>query len=326
MRCPEASLFSELRESLITNLQRAFGEIENPDLPDGVDVEDPVNGKQVSIEVRYIPRQRLSTLVRSKANDEFWIALDDIYISPKEADAVLRVSRVFDVNGRRIGVASRYPKVSISDEVSQCVAKYNESGRGKRVVLADDGTYSGGTIVEAIKWLKARHITVDRIYLGFCTKDGETKIYDELEALQYPPVEIGASLMVDKRNVFVWVCERDFYLGAPRSGRTLGKRTLNKEAETSDSEIGFSYVMPFAGKRKGGNIEQGDWNGFSRSQVRDSIKLWEAIESVNSIAKPFTVEDIGRFPGPGASDKYEQYRRKPWIEYIRDVVAPYFDI
>jgi hypothetical protein len=231
--------------------------------------------------------------------------------------------RLYDQDGFKVGVGSRPLGKDVDEQLSDCERVYNSTASPKPViVLADDGTYSGSSIVEAATLLKNRRIIVQKIKLGFCTNEGMDTIY-KLAEEGFPALELSPSLIVDKArgHVYTWVCERDFYLGVPRSGRPYGSLKKSGRADPSENPIAFAYIEPFAASRRGGGVKRG-LIAFSRDQILRSLDLWRAIEDANHVR--FKVSDIPRFPGPGLEKEYEHYRDKYWTDYIYAVAGVMF--
>lgn len=290
-------VFETLRDRLQSNLDDVFS----------VAVEDEASKTAIHIEVRYVYRKRLRTLIREENDGEFWIALDDVCVP--RAEVQLDLCRLYDQDGFKIGVGSRPQGKTLEEQLHDCERAYNAlAGPKPVVVLADDGTYTGDSIVEAAHALGERGIVVQRVNLGFCTNEGAARIQQSL-----PGIEIGASVIVDKtRHVYHWMTERDFYLGVPRSGSPYGS-LQGKRPMACEIPIGLAYLEPFSASRRTGKIRRG-LMAFSRSQILSSLELWKAVEEANGLR--LRVSDIPRFPGPGLVPEYRRYADTLWLDYI----------
>jgi hypothetical protein len=303
---PDPSFFEGLRSDLARAIQHA--------VRDGVKDE---SGRKFEIVVRTLELRDLKELRREPGDRrEFWIALDDVTVP--SWDFHLQVTRIYDCDARKLGVGSRDGDRTILQQIADCQAKYAAYERttsDPRIVLADDGAYEGGSIIDLAHKLKKHDLPVSTVKLGFATSKG----YDAIRAALRPPeFDIHASVGVSNSTDIVWVCERDFYLGVPRGGRTYGLTQKPDDAVPHKLPISFPYVEPFAVARGGGAMDVGKYS-FGRSQIEASIRLWSEIERLNN--KVFLVSDIPRFPGPGLEKEYAIYKGLPWIEYIRKVAS-----
>lgn len=310
LKCPPAELFEELRADLIAALEHAFRE--------------PVGDDKHKVAIKPLRLTDLHVIRRDPSDKrDFWITLDDVAVPSH--DYHLEITRIYDMDARKIGVGPRIGAKTLLQQVADCQAKYFEYARtalDPQIVLVDDGAYEGGSVLAVADMLKKHDLPVSVVNLGFSTSKGLKAI---AEALCPPEFEqhatIGVSKFIEIDAVHVWVCERDFYLGVPRSGRTFGFSEKPDRALPHQSRISFPYVEPFAVARGGGSIDIGKYS-FGRAQVLASIRLWSEIERLNN--RTFMVADIPRFPGPGLEREYAIYEKTPWIEYIRKIALPVF--
>lgn len=311
LSAPARPFFDELRTDLERELQHAFRD----------EVEGEA-GEKYRVAIKPIRIDQFSELRRKRGDrSEFWIALDDITVP--SFDYHLQVTRIYDRDARKLGVGSRNGAKTILQQIADCQAKYGTYSSTKdrpTIVLADDGAYEGGSILDIARRLKQQNLSVSKVKLGFATGKG----YDAIRKAMCPPefdehVTISVSHSQDIEGVHVWVCERDFYLGVPRGGRTYGVPQQPDGAAPHDLPISFPYVEPFAVSRGGGSMAVGKFS-FGRAQIEASIRLWSEIQKVNG-GQIFLVEDIPRFPGPGLEGEQMLHAKTPWLEYIKKVAA-----
>lgn len=307
---PNPSFFEELRSDLVSAIQHAFRD----------EVEDEL-GKKYRVVVHALGLLDLRDVRREPGDRrEFWITLDDITVP--SWDYHLEVTRIYDRDARKLGVGSRNRTKTILQQIADCQAKYAayaETTSNPKIVLADDGAYEGGSILRVARELKKHGLPVHTVKLGFATSKGYDAILTEMQPPEFDRhVNLGVSSSSKTEGIHVWVCERDFYLGVPRSGRTYGILQQPDGAAPHKLPICFPYVEPFAVSRGGGSMNVGKFS-FGRSQIEASIRLWSEIERLND--KTFLVSDIPRFPGPGLEAECALYAELPWIEYIKKVAS-----
>ena len=233
---------------------------------------------------------------------EFWVSLDPLY-SPN-ADFFLSVNRVQDENfpdvegpGVRAGAPIGSGDIGISKanthemsyeaQLEGCLDAYRDALEAATVdqlsvIIADDGTFTGGTVFRTIEALEERagkraqfDFAISEIRWAFCTIDTlarEYPAYLRRRGGTRDPLAIRLNLVLAKEILLDWVCERDFYIGVPRSGRTVGRVQSPGMpgkpwlAENGRTTAGRPYLEPW------GDI--GEWASIgprarSRIQPRD---------------------------------------------------------
>lgn len=290
LRAPDSDFFTLLNNRLKRHLQKyAF--------------EKPVKGHSVKVDL--VQRERFVHLEKPKSDPSFWITLDDVYV--RGADFCIRETRIYDPNnfyGDDLGIGAAPGENPLSEQVDDCVRKYVEQGEPSEVILADDGTYSGGSIKKALSELNQKGIYVTEIRLAFCTIGSLQEIekyvidHDKQCGIKYWP-----GLVVNRDiSLMDWVCQRDFYLCVPRAGRTAGIVNSRKdpnlprpEPKALIPEQGFSYLDHYGPIHEAGSIRQNE-RPFSNQMVSDSIRLWQEIEKLNDNFR-MTIGECPRYPG-----------------------------
>jgi hypothetical protein len=306
MRPLPQSVFDDLRERLSEDLRAvAFG---NSDA-----------GGAVSI--RFQTRHRLNNLEKADNDSRFWIAMDDVYV-PK-SNFLVQVTRVYDKHGEHLLGRSHRPESegdSLPIQIHRCRDAYDmfkktTGNLRPEVVLADDGTFTGDSVLEILESLyEEAEIDVTHLCFAFQTTESLIKIRDKLRAqgrnISYSPSEvISATGLVD------WVCERDFFLGVPRSGRTAGSMDDGKVVPSANPIIGYPYVCPWGPIREGANVEVGQFE-LSARLTSHSIELWQAVERANG-GRKLKVSELPRFPGPPFSTS--EIQGLDLIDYLMNV-------
>lgn len=306
LETPPSLLFDKLRKRLKSNLEAALGS--------GAGVE-------------YVQPAKFRFLREWDAQSEFLISLDDVYF--KQADAHIRLTRLWDepFDKKALGVGRRPYTDSLAMQYAKCVAAH-EKGSGskgdRKVILADDGTFTGGTLTTVIGELLARGIRVKEVRVVLCTVESIAEM-NEFAYKNGLKVTYSPGIVIDRdRDLIDWVCERDFYPGVPRSGRTHGRRKLERVEPLENPAVGYPYTFPLGPVQEGATI-LGKALRFSAEQLNASIELWnniietnvERLRGANRITlrrlscADATLEGgprmLGNFPGPpdwwpGAAD------------------------
>jgi hypothetical protein len=143
----------------------------------------------------------------------------------------------------------------------------------KEVILVDDVLFTGSLMEVVLSILSKMGIKVPVVCVGIGVREG-------IERLKKFGIEVKCVRRYE--SVVDEICERDFYPGVPLSGRLVkGKEN-----------IGAPYILPFGDPEKWASIPRQWAQGFSQFCLKQTIKLYEAIEQ--SSDKIVLCEDLGR--------------------------------
>jgi hypothetical protein len=136
--------------------------------------------------------------------------------------------------------------------------KIRQAGINK-VCLVDDVIFSGSLIERVIKLLSYIGVEVAAVRAGVGIGEGMKRISN----LNY-----SVTCLKEYEAVTDEVCERDFYLGIPYSGRSL----------INGGNIGMPYILPFGKPEKWASVPNLVQNSFSEFCIKQSIVLFEAVQ------------------------------------------------
>lgn len=208
------------------------------------------------------------------------ISLDPVYFP---GDFSLALTRTVDKNLVDRGLRHRYGSLNLLKQISPLKT------RGlKEVCLIDDVIFSGVLAEKIIKLLSNLGLEVVLVCAGVGISEGLNKINHARE--------ISCARVY--KNVVDEVCERDFYLGIPFSGRSL-----------LDSEnVSLPYFLPFGKPDKWASIPVQKQKEFSLFCLNQSISLFREIEK--SSKKLINCCDIERkVPGQIMNGSYLNFLR-----------------
>lgn len=194
------------------------------------------------------------------------ISLDTIYFS---GDYLIELTRSVSQEGLDKGLRHRFG----SDTLLRQLNKLKNSSI-KEVGVYDDVIFSGVLAERIIKLLFVLGINVSKFYAGIGIQEGIDKIKNLFS------IEVDCAYVYSK--VVDEVCERDFYLGIPYSGRSL----------IEEDNFGLSYILPFGKPEAWASIPNEYQEYFSIFCINQTIKLFEEIE--NSSSKIVYCSDIDR--------------------------------
>lgn len=267
---PDDDFFNCLRDELIEHLKELFQSV-----------------RLVSYSVL---RNRLTEKIEGWRNNNTLVSLDRIY---NEAHFYIESNRIMAVHKDKertwfesIGLGPR-PKFPPPGRFPLIKEQIEEIPKDVPIVLIDDGCYSGESLVEILNLFSESGHKIKKIIIGIFT--GRAK---SLLSKRFPDIEIDA--VYEFPNSIDWVCERDFLVGAPYSGRTLGTKSQNM-AIPFEFSICLPYCLSFSGDPvEFASIPTGSKERFSVFIIDRSIRLWKKIEELSG--KVITTNDVPRIP------------------------------
>lgn len=210
------------------------------------------------------------------------ISVDPIYTPSKFP--IVHITRMMDENFHKIGTGSRTHE-PICEQLRSLPTQYRVSP----VAICDDVVYGGESIIDLIEACEKEGIVVNALVVGISIQEGIDAIYRRFPHVRFYSV-------VEYDSVLDEICERDFWIGVPHSGRLVG--TLkNGVPMPSFPETGIPYVSPF-----GRPDQVAEWSSlkpdrvpeWSRACLSWSIELWEEVERLSE--RTVRCSDIERIP------------------------------
>jgi hypothetical protein len=194
------------------------------------------------------------------------LSLDQIYFS---GDLNLSLTRTVDADLQDLGISQRNGALTLKQQLGKVM-----STGVKKLALVDDVIFTGSLLSEVRSKLEkiGIHIPVVYTYIG---------VGLGVERLKAEGIQVQCANYYPQ--VIDQVCERDFFLGVPNCGRTL--------VDTNGLFWGVPYMLPF-GNPKWASIPEIAQSDYSRFCIKQSIKLWQAIEIASS--KPVLCQDLPR--------------------------------
>lgn len=209
------------------------------------------------------------------------ISLDRTYINPNSYPNIIGAidaTRVVDQNFEDLGLMARPNTPSLEDQMSELVSKSRRHGI-RNVALLDDVIFSGRTHARLIEELREYGLDVTQMYAGISIGEGQRIVEDAGVRVEHHHVY---------KDVYDEVCERDFYAGAPNSGRVV---VYQSEKGVITDWTSAPYFAPFGNAEKWASIPSDKVGQYSDMCLQQSIFLWSRIERASNKTLP-----IGRLP------------------------------
>ena len=185
---------------------------------------------------------------------------------------ILEANRVFDEHGKMIGLGPRPGNTSLQSQINGVSAVVN----GSPVVLAEDGAFTGDTIVTLLRLFKKRRVTVSVVVVGICFPGAKEAIEKEFDG------KICVISEID--HPYEWMPDHDFIPFAPNCGRvfggSFGEEILPHYTHESFSYC-FPYVLPFGDPVEWASIPKEHAPNFSAFCLEQSLSLFCRLDEMN---------------------------------------------
>lgn len=194
----------------------------------------------------------------------------------------LEINRIIDQHGKILGLGPRPGYPPLSEQISGIAAMVN----GAPIVLVEDGSFTGNTIVHILKEFKEHNLTIAAVVIGFAFHAALKNIHRHFD---------GEIIVVEEvRDYIDWMPDHDFFPFAPNCGRVLGLRWGDQHYPLYTHNTA-TYSVPYLFT----SCPMGKWTSipqphqqheFSMFCAMAGAKLFHHIESMNG--KPLTTGDL----------------------------------
>lgn len=211
----------------------------------------------------------------SKKNGGVCISMDQAYMPAVDKNKevlYLETSRQVDENLNSTGLGTRKSSdLPIDDQLKQLYKKIGQ----RPVTIFDDVAFGGDTMLEILDKAKLAGLNVAEVSLGIATTEALARIGQ---------ADYSCSSRFTYDQILDEICERDFFVGAPFSGRTI---------MTKEGIKGAPYLKPFGLPVEWASIPKEAELTFSMTCLSICLDFWRKSEKlsnmdilVSSLAKP----------------------------------------
>ncbi len=254
---PNVKFFLTLQDALIRSLHFSFEDV---------------------LFIRAHDMQRKMRELVDVSPNAFIISVDQIYNSTAFH---LESNRIADAATLEIlGEAQRPGSPTLVEQIRQLP-------KGQPITLVDDGCFSGDTLLRIYEMCKQERVVVANIVVGILIDRPNNHL---VKAHQ----DVSLHAAYEFPSVIDWVCERDFFVGVPLSGRTVGRIQSDGTVEPLCPDVALPYCLPFGDPVKCASIPPKNAITFSQHCLRLSRALWEAVGEASG--KQVLAHDIQRIP------------------------------
>lgn len=196
------------------------------------------------------------TLNLSKKNGGICLSMDRAYmpaIDKNNEVLYLEISRQVDENLNSTGLGTRKSSdLTIEQQLKQLAKKIGK----KPVTIFDDVAFGGDTMLEILDKAKQAGLNVTGVSLGIATTEALARIGQ---------ADYSCSSRFTYDQILDEICERDFFVGSPNSGRTF---------QVNNNYFGLPYLLPYGKPIEWASIPDSDAVTFSSACLAISLSFW----------------------------------------------------
>jgi hypothetical protein len=279
-----------------------------------------------SINLRIINMQELGEDILTKArgvestleHGQGFVVSTCTEISQMAHGGSLEVNRLVDIKGEVLGIGPRPGHPDIDSQVRSLVS----AAAGRSIVLVEDGTFTGGTIVDLLERFQKNHADVAGVVLGFAFPGSLEKLKTGIDIEKVHMVE-------EVNNPIDWMPDHDFFPFVPNCGRVVGV-SLNGSVYPFYNHMGVSYSIPYLSSY----CPMREWTGIDTSNralcmvsdffLRKTVELFSIMEELNDGRQLMFKDICATKPActmPCGVDQSSFYQQSDCrvVDYLRDV-------
>lgn len=188
---------------------------------------------------------------------------------------ILDVNRIVNEKGEALGIGPRAMAAPIETQIEHIALKCKNG----KVVLVEDGTFTGSTIAFLLHLLQKHSVSVNAIVAGIGFPDALASLRQNNAIFE----------VVEKiRNPLDWLPDHDFLPFMPGAGKLLGKYVNGIPHPSYDQEgdsYCIPYILPFAASplmEKWTSIPETHTGPLSLFCLQKAEQLFSAIDRLNN--------------------------------------------
>lgn len=208
--------FEEIRKEIVNKLQRFYADSEI-----------------ISMSMQELAEEILMQAINKKHLLQRGMVVSTCSeISRLRKGYTLEINRLVDQNGNLLGLGPRPGFPSLDDQIRGIAAIAN----GEPLILVEDGTFTGSTILYILDKLKRHNLSVSTIVIGFAFPKAVEKIEQGFN---------GELIVVETPRTYIdWMPDHDFFPFIPNCGRVVGVQWRD-EYLPFYTYNGASYSIPY---------------------------------------------------------------------------------
>lgn len=257
LKVPDDKLVQEVEDGLVAELSAAF----------------PTDAVKVTaIPVREQCHAITSSVSRIRKRLHNPLVLSTCPLLSFGADGrLLHLSRLIDFEGNIIGIGPRPCHDIPSQQLSDIHSEISE----REIILVEDGSFTGSTLVYTLELLKKHRARVEAIVLGILFPEAEQKIRTVFD---------GELVSCEKpQNPLDWMPSHDFFPFVPNAGRVIGCKVgsvlMPVYLNYDNAALAVPYVRPY-GNPDWASLpkDQHALNRFSVFCLHSAVDLFKDME------------------------------------------------
>lgn len=228
--------------------------------------------------IRAVSMEDLADEVLSRAMEHGSSLKDAVVVSTCLEIAALKrghaieINRLIDRSGKIIGLGPRPGHPSLEVQIQSIAA----ACRDRSVILMEDGTFTGGTLLQMLKMFEDCHVRVAAIVLGFAFEPALKNLSRQFD---------GEVIVVEKLGKFIdWMPDHDFFPFMPNCGRVIGVPWNGYSLPFytyNGASYSVPYILPFCPMTQWTSIPEDKALAFSKYCLERDLEIFRELERIN---------------------------------------------
>ncbi|MDO8669636.1 MAG: hypothetical protein Q7K65_05065 [Candidatus Buchananbacteria bacterium] len=193
-------------------------------------------------------------------------------ISSLKRGQAIEINRLIDRSGKIIGLGPRPGHGPLESQIQSIAAIC----RDRSVILMEDGTFTGGTLLQILGMFKEHRINVAAVVLGFAFEAALKNLDRQFN---------GDVFVVEKLGKFIdWMPDHDFFPFVPNCGRVIGIPWNGCSLPFythNGASYSVPYILPFCPMTKWTSIPEDKALSFSKYCLERDLEIFRELERLN---------------------------------------------
>lgn len=201
----------------------------------------------------------------------------------------LQLNRVVDMEGKILGISGRPGYPILANQARQLAASIG----GRRVIIVEDGSFTGTTLCQTLCELKTCNVEVVAIVMGILFPEAAKTIAQNFDG------QVVCSHRLEKP--IDWMPTHDFFPFVPNCGRVVGisvQSSLHTLHTPTGGNLSMPYILPYSNPADWASIPKDSAHRFSVECLHLTKGIFAEIERVNGRQIRFS-DLLGCYPAVG---------------------------
>jgi hypothetical protein len=269
LKIPDRSMIDRIEEGLINHIKKVFQGVKT--------VVEIIRFGDFCDEIESAAKG-----IKARMPDAIVVSTTPM-IASGEGGICFGLSRLIDIDGKIMSIGSRAGFHSVERQIVDKISHLS----GHRVIILEDGSFTGGTLCFMLDKLSGCGAKIEAIVMGILFPDAKKKLLSSFKG------ELICKYHFE--NPCDWMPSHDFFPFIPNAGRVIGTKAGDSFFPLhpfDDSTLSKPYILPYGqlDQWAGLPLDQSGMVEISRHCIDGSIEIFDMMEKLNG--KTIKIEDL----------------------------------